>query len=147
MPTTFLGRPSISSSITSFLESHAEFPDQHLLLALGVRDDDALAVHVLDAGGDERDRVPHQVSEGVPQHLVRRVGLGRPDQLRGRILFPEADRYRRPQVWQPPVLVAAIRTIWEARLDENVRGCGQASTGRRWCRARGRDAEVARQLE
>src|SRR5262252_4978338 len=61
-----------------FLESDTEFADEHLLLALAVGDDDALAVVVLDTGSDECNRVPDQVDEGSPQLLVNRGDLARP---------------------------------------------------------------------
>ena len=41
------------------LERDAPFEREHLLLALAIGNDDALAVHVLEAGGNERHRVPH----------------------------------------------------------------------------------------
>src|SRR5215469_4887515 len=89
------------------LERHAELADEHLLLAPAVADGDALAVHVLDAGGDERDRVPDQVGESVPLLLGRRRSLGRPNQLGVDVLVGDAGRYRGAQIRRPPMLVTA----------------------------------------
>src|SRR6476620_7946352 len=93
MPTILPGSPSMSSSIACLLEGHAPFGDEHLLLAFAVGDNDALAIHVLDAGGDERGRAPHQIDEGVPLLLAHRAGLVRPDQLRVDVLVGDAGRY------------------------------------------------------
>ena len=38
-------------------------------MALAVGDHNARAIHVLDAGGDERDRVPHQIDKAFHSSL------------------------------------------------------------------------------
>src|SRR5215831_16637554 len=125
-----------------FLESDAELADEHVLGPFGVRDDGAFAVHVLDAGRDERDRVPDDVDKGVPQFLVVCNRLGRPDQLRRYVLVSKAGREGRPQVRRPPVLIATIRTIAEDRLEDDIRCRHPARAARLRRRARGLDGEV-----
>src|SRR5580704_3359827 len=127
------------------LESDAPLADDDALVALAVGDDDALAIHVLDAGGDERDRVPDQIDESVPLLLGKGAGLGRPDQLRIEILMSYTGGYRRAQVRRPPVLIAAVCAIGEVGPEEDV-GRGHAPlAARRRRRACGRDGEVGRQ--
>src|SRR5215472_3708442 len=129
MPTTFFGSPPTSSITRGALESDAPFGRDRLRVTLAVGDDDARAVTVLDAGGDERDRVPHQVDEGVPLLLALRAGLARPDQLRAYFLGSHTGRDRRAQVRRPPMLVAAVCAVPEDRLEQHVRRRQPALTG------------------
>src|SRR5215469_4819777 len=120
MPTTFLGSPPTSSITTASLESDAPLPVEHLLLALAVGDNDALTIRILDTGGNKRHRVPNQVGEGVPQFLVRRDRLIRPDQLRRDVLVGHPGCYRRPQLRCPPMLIAAVCAVTEDRFEEDI---------------------------
>src|SRR5215472_14356393 len=145
MPTTFPGSPPMSSSIATLLESNAPLANEHLLLALAVGDGDAFAIHVLDAGGDERDRIPDQVDESVPLLLVRSRRLVWPDQLRRDVLMGHTGCYCRPQVRRPPVLVAAVCAVTEVRVEEDVRSRVPANAAHPRCRTHGLDGEIGRQ--
>ena len=128
------------------LESDAPLEVDDALVALAVRDDDALAIHVLDAGGDEGDRVPDQVDESVPLLLGDGAGLGRPDQLRSRGLD---ERCRRLSSSAGSASTNAdsrrLRYRRSSCLKRTFDAAMPALAARPRRRACGRDGEVGRQ--
>src|SRR6266851_5877662 len=88
------------------LELDAEYAHQRLLRAPYVREDHTLAPCIFDAGIDECDRAPDQVDECVHQLLLCGKRRKRPDQLRRHSVISVAVGDVRPQIGQPPMLVA-----------------------------------------
>src|SRR5438309_11365017 len=109
------------------LELDAEFADQGLAITVKLGDGVALCEHVFDAGVDERDRAPDQIGMACLKLLVLVDRLRGADQLRRDIVVSVAVRDVRPQIRQPPMLVAGVEAERRYWLDEDAGGLRRGS--------------------